>query len=209
VNLSSIKAGLREKEFKPHYILKICLLVAVILSSAMALKSDYNRHPDERNHFAAVRYYYNHFLPPVIDDPAILDSYSGYGVSYLNFQWVEYLVSGQISGAILFFTSNEVVAVRFSVIFLFLVLAAWFLYRSRKNSEEFILACFLLVSSQVWYVFSYANNDAFALFISMLAAYQLASSESWLNKFLASKKFSENLMGGLWFGSLLGLIRDL
>jgi hypothetical protein len=50
------------------------------------------------------------------------------------------------------------------------------------------------------------NNDAFVLFVAMAAAYQLASGQSLLNKFLVSENFAEKLDGGLWFGFLAGLI---
>ena len=79
--------------FTPHSIIKICLAIALILSAAMALTSEFNRHPDEIHHFEAAKYYVNHFLPPVIGDAAVRDSYSVYGVSYLNYHWLEYLLA--------------------------------------------------------------------------------------------------------------------
>lgn len=195
-----------EKGFRPHYVLKLCFLGAVLLSFFMALRSDFNRHPDEVHHFKAARYYYSHFFPPQIEDPAILDSYSAYGVSYLNYQWVEYFVSGHIALVYSLFITNDVLAVRLSIITMFLTLAVWFLYRSRENPEEFIIPSLLLISSQVWYVFSYSNNDAFVLFIAVLTAYQLAYPQSLLNQFLSSDSFTKKIAGGLWTGFLLGLI---
>lgn len=195
-----------EKDFRPHYALKLCVVIAMLLSLFMALRSEFSRHPDEEFHFIATKYYFDHFIPPVIDDPAIRDSYSVFGVSYLNYQWLEYFVAGKISWLISFFTAQDYLAVRFSSLLLFASIIGWFLFVSRKQPEEFIIPCLLLIASQVWYIFSYSNNDAFVLFLSLLAAYQLASPDSLLNKFLGVESFTNRLSGGLWFGVLLGSI---
>ena len=42
----------------------------------------------------------------------------------------------------------------------------------------------VLISPQVWYVFSYFNSDAFALFISLLACYVLVNPQSIFHKYI-------------------------
>jgi hypothetical protein len=195
-----------ENGFTPHSILKFFLIAAIILSALMALTSEFNHHPDEVHHLAAAEYYTNHFFPPEIGDPKVRDSYSGFGVSYLNYHWAEYFFAGKFMFLISPVVQNPLIAARFFNVFLFLILAIFFIYRSKKDKREFIIPCFLLITPQVWYVFSYINNDAFALFVSLIAAYQIAYPKSLLNKFLLAETFSANLSGGVWFGVLAGLL---
>lgn len=193
-------------DFKPHFALQICLLVAVALAAAMAIKSQFDAHPDEVHHFAAANYYTTHFLPPKFDDPTIRSSYSVYGVSYLNYHWFEYLAAGKFAFVADYFFANPVLSARFFNIFLLLTLAVFFIYRSRNEPEIFILGAFLLISPQIWYVFSYVNNDAIALFLCFLAAYQIARPTSLFNRFLTAETFFGKIGGGLWFGLLVGLL---
>jgi hypothetical protein len=192
--------------FSPHFILKILLIAAIILSSAMALTSNFNRHPDEVHHLAAAQYYTNHFFPPEIGDPAVRDSYSIFGVSYLNYHWAEYFFAGKFMLLISPVIQDPLIAARLFSVFLFAALAIFFIYRSKNENHEFIIPCFLLITPQVWYIVGYVNNDAFALFVSLIAAYQIANPKSLLNKFLASEAFSANLSGGMCFGILAGLL---
>ena len=192
--------------FSPHGLLKICLIFALLLTTLMAVISDDNRHPDEFWHFAAAKYYTNHFLPPEIGDSSVRDSYSVFGVSYLNYHWAEYFLAGKFALLISPVIKNELLAVRLFNVFLFLWLIVLFAYRAAEDNQEFIIPCFLLVTPQVWYVFSYVNNDAFALFVSLLAAYQIAYEKSFLNEFLQAETLGEKLRGGILFGVLIGLL---
>ncbi|HZH33382.1 MAG TPA: hypothetical protein VEX64_01010 [Pyrinomonadaceae bacterium] len=190
----------------PNLILKVCFLIVLALMAAMALISDYNRHPDEIQHFEAAKYYTNHFFPPEIGDPVARESYSPFGDSYLNYHWAEYFFAGKFAFLISPLISNQLIATRFFNIFLLISLAAFLLYKARDDYQELILPGFLLISPQIWYVFSYINNDGFALFVSILAAYQMAARNSLLNRFLNSDGFFKNAAGGLFFGLLLGFL---
>ncbi|MBA3769079.1 MAG: hypothetical protein H0X08_01000 [Blastocatellia bacterium] len=190
----------------PKTLLKICLLAAPVLAAAMALTADYNRHPDEIHHFEATRYYANHFLPPEIGDPNVRNSYSVYGVSYLNYHWIEYLLAGKFVFLLSPFVSDELLAARFFNVFLFAGLTVFFLYQSKTDDDALLVPAFLLVTPQVWYVFGYVNNDAFALFVAIITASEIARPRSLLNRFLQADKFSANLAGGLVFGLLIGLL---
>ena len=178
--------------FRPHKFLQLLLITSLILITLMTLSSSFNRHPDEINHFLAAQYYLYHSIPPVIDDPDIRESYSGYGVSYLNYNWAEYLFAGKFAYAVSPLIPDTLTAVRLSSVFLFASLMIFFIYRAREGLEHFIIPCFLLITPQIWYVFSYINNDAFALFISILIACQIAYEKSFLNRFLRSDDFSRN-----------------
>ncbi len=194
------------KGFTPSRIFKYFLLAAIFLSFLMALASNYDRHPDEANHLSAAFYYIDHFLPPEIGDPAVRESYSVWGISYLNYHWVEYFLAGKFTFLISPIVRDPIVAARFFNVFLFALLAALFLYRSKEDHSEFIIPCFLLVTPQIWYVFSYSNNDAFAFFVSLLLVYQLGYPKSFLHEYLNSGSFSSKAIGGIFAGILGGLL---
>lgn len=191
--------------FSPNSAFKYCSGVVLILTIVMASISRYNHHPDESNHLSAATYYINHFLPPAIGDPEVRDTYSVWGISYLNYHWVEYFLAGKFVFLISPLISDGDLAARFFNVSLFAILAAFFLYRSRNDKEEFTIPCFLLVTPQIWYVFSYFNNDAFALFISVLLAYEISYQDSLLNEFLRSEPLSAKVGGGILSGILFGL----
>ena len=192
--------------FTPSPVLRYFLVAAIAMSALMAVVSNYNRHPDEPNHLSAVLYYTNHFLPPEIGDPAVRESYSVWGVSYLNYHWVEYFLAGKFVFLVLPLLPEPLLAARAFNVVLFASLAGLFLFRSRSDSAEFIIPSLLLITPQIWYVFSYANNDAFALFISLLIAYQIIYPKSWLREFLDSGSFWSRVRGGVMSGGLIGLL---
>ena len=185
---------------------RICLVIAPVLASVMSLTSDYNRHPDEIHHFEAARYYVSSFIPPEIGDPAVRASYSVWGVSYLNYHWIEYFLAGKFIALVSPVLSDQLLAARFFNVLLLAGLAVFFLYRSRNNDDLLIPASVLAVTPQVWYVFSYVNNDAFALAVAFIAAILAIDPKSALDRFLNRPRLSEALPGGIVFGVLLGLL---
>lgn len=192
--------------FAPHRIFIYCSFAAIALAAAMALWSDYNRHPDEIHHFLAANYYAAHFFPPEIGDPGVRDSYSVYGVSYLNYHWLEYFLAGKFIFLLSPLVENPLYAARFFNVALLAALLVFFFLRSRKSPEIFIFGCALLITPQIWYVFSYVNNDAFALFVSLMAAYQIGYEKSFLNEFLESENLFSKPVGGVLFGVLAGIL---
>lgn len=193
-------------DFTYRWILAFLFPLAVLLSATMALSSDYNRHPDEIHHFEAVKYYIDNFFPPEIGDPNVRDSYSVWGQSYLNYHWLEYFLAGKFTYAVSLLGISPLTSARFFSVFLFLFLAFFFIYRSDIDYDLSIFPAFLLITPQVWYVFSYVNNDAFALFLTMISAYQLGYSESLLNRFLGDSALMPRIFGGVLFGLLSGML---
>jgi len=190
--------------FKPHSVLRILVVVSFLLILTMACVSRFDRHPDEIHHFLAAKYYTSHFAPPEIGDPSVRDSYSVWGLSYLNYQWIEYFLAGKFMVAVSPVVDDPVLAARLFNGFLFFGLALWLITRAREHPEGLVLACFLIISPQIWYIFSYVNSDGFALFISLLLAFQIASPGSLTNKFLTAESFK--WAPGTLFGTLIGLL---
>ncbi|MFT5729194.1 MAG: hypothetical protein ACI8PB_003357 [Desulforhopalus sp.] len=161
-------------------IVPVLLFGVWLLVFTMAGVSKQNVHPDEYVHIAATHYYADHWFPPVVDDPSIQDTYSVYGISRLNSGEVYYFFSGKAYKFLQFFDMPENFAYRFFNVALFGVI----FFLTTGNLYARIAALPYLVSSQIWYVFSYCGSDAFALFISFLVSWQLIDPNSLLHRYL-------------------------
>ncbi|WP_417909494.1 hypothetical protein [Candidatus Electronema sp. PJ] len=156
----------------------VLLLVAV-----MAARTKPYSHPDELVHKAAAAYYEQHWLMPAAEAPEIAASYSGYGVSRLNSREIAYFLIGKFSKLTEPFPFASYQRYRF---FNVLLLGGLVLLTFQSLAARLLLLPFLM-TPQGWYLFSYCNSDAFALFITLLAAYQLIEQESFFNRLLAGR----------------------
>ncbi len=192
----------RDFLFVPVLLTGVWLLIIV-----MAGISERNVHPDEYVHLAASSYYNDHWLPPVLEDEAIRHTYSVYGVSRLNNGEIYYLFSGKFNKLFESFRIPEYFSLRMFNICLFgLILLYTF-----KNKYARMVAIPFLLSSQIWYLFSYCGSDAFALFITFLAGCELIDPTSLLNRFLKGSRgrfVSGLLILGLLFGCLFLLKKN-
>jgi len=137
-------------------------------------------HADEGHHLKAGRYYEDHWLPPEVCDPSIAHTYSIYGVSRLDSSEIVYLFAGKFAKLTAWLPINDFFRFRLFNIGLFLILALLAI----KSTEYRILCLPLLISPQIWYVFTYFNSEAFAVFIIILLGYQTASEKSMLHHFM-------------------------
>jgi len=172
--------------------------LALILTMAAVTKVDH--HPDERVHYAATRYYQDHWLPPSVESPEILDSYSDFGISRLNTMEVSYFFAGKFGKLFELLHLNQVISYRMFNVALFAVLV--FLTFGSTRYRLFFIP--MLLSPQIWYIFSYMNSDAFSLFVVMLSGWQVVDNESAFNRFLARKKVA--LIKIIGVGFLLALL---
>lgn len=177
---------------------------ALGLILAMGVISGLDVHPDEWNgHIKAAAYYILNWLPPAVDDPRIVNSISVFGVSNL---WVFdpiYFVAAKASQVFSFIVPDFYLRVRLANAFLFLLLVL--VVASQIERLKWIVPL-LVISPQVWYVFSYFNNDGFALFIAILLAMQVSDSESFLNRFFTAPLLRQHIGGGILAGILAGII---
>ncbi len=175
---------------------------ALALIVVMAVLSAYNTHPDERVHIAASRYYQEHSLPPRVGDPAILDTYSPYGVSRLHSGEIYYLLAGKGLHFLNPFKLEPYLALRLLNVLLFcaLVLYAFIV----PDFRYFFLP--LLISPQIWYIFSYTDSEGLSVAVSLLAAWQLAAERSSLNRLLRDEPEQRSWLQPLWLGLLFGLL---
>src|SRR5262245_43092956 len=148
-------------------VLSLQLALSVVLVVLMAMRSPGNVHPDESSHFEAARYFRKHWLPAAVAEPGTESSYSAYGFSYLNEAAVVCWGCGKaaVVGEALGLGSG--LAMRALQVLLYAGLVGWVMFRARQFPPAL---GFLLLTPQVWYVFSYINGDAvpFALLTILL-----------------------------------------
>lgn len=176
-------------------------IVGLIL--AMAFISGIDVHPDEIGHENAASYYSDYWLPPAIDDPIMLKSISGFGVSYLFRVDIVYFLSGKFATLISAFVDHNYLRLRLFNVFLFFVLL---LTVARKIRSVPLVILALVLSPQIWYLFSYFNGDAFAFFIAMLITVQLIYPDSLIHQYLNSPTLRDKVSGGVLFGILVGML---
>ena len=176
---------------------------ALALVLAMAAVSYDGGNPDEQAHQQCAAFYADRWLPTAVDDEAVLKTISGFGVSYLFRMEIAYFLAGKMAVLLSNLVKEAYLSLRlFNVLlFGFLVLMA---IRRKQGPLLFVLA--LVATPQVWYVFSYFNGDAFALFIALLISAQLMYSDSLSGQFFNSPGLGVRLSGGIWLGVLIGLL---
>jgi hypothetical protein len=159
--------------------------------------------PDEHGHRSAARYYLDHWLPPKVGDPASLDSYSrDYGYSYLNEPDPVYFLAGKFARTLSPVIANTERGFRlFNVALLgILALLCW------RHPVAWPVFVPLVVTPQVWYIFSYFNGDGLPLFLSILVAWQIADRESAFNRFLDAPLGLRHIGGALLMAVLVALL---
>lgn len=160
-------------------------LVALGLCSAMAMFSPTNGrslHPDERLHEADARYFQRHWAPPRMDAPDLAPSFttSPYGVTYLSEWNVVYLFAGKASRLFRELGMNEILSFRaFNLAMFALMLVGLVAVGAPRGSY-----IPLLVTPQLWYVFSYFNGDALPFALGMLACVVALMPDGPLQRFL-------------------------
>jgi hypothetical protein len=185
--------------------IKAILVMSFSLIAVMALISPYNAHPDEHLHFSVAHYYYTHWLPPKIGFPEARFTYSKYGYSYINSPGIDYILMGKFDRLLGPLIGSEFVAARLFNVVLYLLLIFIAFRRMRADKYAGMIFIPLLLSPQVWYVFSYVNNDAFAFFLMMLTASEMTFTKSAFFRFLARPE-PNGLWGGISVGIILGLL---
>lgn len=180
----------------------VLLLTSWGLVLLMAQYTGLDLHPDEVVHLEAVKYYASHWLPPALDSPEIASSYSIYGHTRLAVYEIYYPLAGYFQAIPRLLDASPLAGARsFGLLILgLLVLFSFF----RTSFRPFALP--LLVSAQAWYLFSYTNSDGFALALSLWLAYQAASPDSLLSRFLLEPGSRTPWLTAIGLGLALGCL---
>ncbi len=171
-------------------------IFALAFIMVMAVISKNNRHPDEYVHVTAAHYYKDYWLPPEIGSHKIRDTYSAYGFSRLHTGEIVYFIAGKYTKMIEYLQLDKYLAARSFNIILFFIL--FVMAVKRADFRIFLLP--VLLSPQSWYLFAYFNSDAFAIFLTLYASYQLAHQDSLLHSYLKCSLYSTKSFLSIFFG---------
>jgi len=178
-------------------------IAAIIL--LMAIISERDSHPDEYVHLSAASYFQDHWLPPEICTPGTEHTYSIYGISRLNSSEIAYLLAGKFSKLLSFFPLAEFIRLRLFNVALFITL----LVLGLLNAYFRPVLIPVLVTPQIWYVFSYFNSDAFAIFVIFAIGFIVINSEGRFYQFIDSPPIRKQpvhyMLYGLLFSFLLSI----
>lgn len=187
---------------KNYAYISYLLISVVVLISFMASISRKNAHPDEYVHIGAAAYYENHWLPPDICAPETQHTYSSFGISRLNSMEIVYPIAGKFSKLLSFLPIKSYLRLRFFNIFLFFLIVLLCF----RTVEFRVVAAPLLISPQIWYVFSYFNSDAFSLFFMFIISYQVLVSKSLLKQYLVKPQKERTLFFAIVLGVLFSML---
>jgi hypothetical protein len=184
------------------YVPYLMMLVGALIFT-MATLSRYNKHPDEYVHYYAAKYYETSFLPPAICAPGTENTYSTYGVSRLNSYETAHFFAGKFASVLGFLPGDDYRKVRYFNVFLWFLLTAVAFVAVQSR----ILFIPLLISPQIWYLFSYFNSEAFALFSLFIFSYLVVDERSPLRRYLngAMSRWRQ-LLAGIAFGVFVAII---
>jgi hypothetical protein len=187
---------------KNYAFVPYAMLAAFTVTFIMANNSRINAHPDEYVHIYAARYYADHTIPPGACDEATLGTFSPYGYSRLNSTEIAYFLIGKFANALAFLPVIEAFRLRYFNVFLFAIL----LLMSAKSASFRPICIPILASPQVWYIFSYVNSDAIALFTSVLAVHQFVSPDSLLRRLIVDSSFRHTVLPTIGLGVLAAVL---
>jgi hypothetical protein len=186
-----------EERFIPLFFAMVFSLIIVMASITVE-----NVHPDEYVHLDAADYYKSNYLPPKVDDPDIRHTYSVYGVSRLNGYEISYFLTGKLSNLLQPFHLPAYLNLRMFNVFLFSLLLLYVL----RSSGARMMASPLLISPQIWYLFSYCNSDAFGLVVAFIVACQFALPRSMLNTYLLDISPTKKILPVILLSSLVAFL---
>lgn len=180
----------------------VMLVIGLGLAVLMAINTGLNVHPDEIVHLSAVNFYAQHLLPPPLDAELAAPTYSIYGRTRLSNFEIYYQLAGAFRKLPDFLGAPALFGTRLFSLLLFAALTLF----SGLNKPFRPFALPMMLSAQIWYLFSYANSDAFALVLAIFISYLAAYPKSMLNRFITEAAPKYYLLKLAVLGSLLGAL---
>jgi len=188
---------------------RVAMLASVAaLALAVQVASRIDAHPDQDHHARAASYYVDHWLPPAIEDPG-LPRYLHplYGLSYIETTppQIAYFVAAKLVRLVSSDLGAEgwtrnLQAVAWLVLLLVCVSVAL------RPGADPAYALALVLTPQLWYVFSYFNGDGMPFAAAFLVALELGSPRSLSRQFFAAETTRGAWRKGLPLGVLLGVL---
>lgn len=170
-----------------YWIFLAGLFGAAVMCVYVGLRSPFWLNPDEYDVKAAVQYYFTHFMPPDIRTNEITDSFPVYGTSrHFEFNMF-YFYAGKLGQLF----ADPAMQLRMFTLILFCLMVAFIIKNMKKH---YALLFVLLLTPQIWYIFSYSTSDALDFFVGFLSLYQVIEENSMLNRLLREKFCKRHLI---------------
>lgn len=195
------------QNFISKMLYRYLLLIGIIVIGMILIMSSgskFNAHPDEAVTKLAIDYYQNNWLPPDIRDESIRHTFSVYGSTRLREYNLYYFFAAKVS-LLLSKLLTFIPPYRILNIILIAIMFALSI-RYLKVNKKVSLMCALILTPQLWYIYSYATSDAFDYFFSFLCIYELIKEDSLLNKIINESLSKKNFWRIIVIGALFGLI---
>ena len=200
--LFSLNCILHRLTLRQFIAIGMVIAFVLIVAIGVLIPAGLNIHPDETLHLTCFSYFLDNFWPPAVTADAMVPSLtsSPWGLSYLNeYDVVYFIAAHSTSSLITLFGTVGGAAHAFQCILWFVLL----LCATYRTAWAFVLFP-LLISPQIWYVFSYFNGDAFPLFVSIIAAMLASDPNGGVKRFLDGGRWSEPAV--LVFSLCIGLL---
>jgi len=154
---------------------------ASTLVLSLSLTSAFNAHPDEIWHAACTSYFLLDRYPPTHSSTQATESISFYGSSYLATADISYPITAVWTSLLSTFTDlpfDQIQLERLLSVISFAVLV-WLL--ARRPNQGMLLS--FLITPQLWYIFSYVNNDWFGVVVATCLILFLDSNRMTFHRF--------------------------
>lgn len=174
-------AGMLQKQVR--HICCIFLLAVFALVLWMAVGSQTYGHPDENVTRLAIDYYLGGWLRPNLNGSWVAGTFSEYGATRLREHTWYYLLAGK-TGWLCEGLMHLTAYYRMFNVFL---LAIMVLMAIRFGKECPWMYLVMMLTPQLWYLFSYATSDGWDVFWCFMAVFELTWENSTLNKYLADE----------------------
>lgn len=172
----------KSSEKANKYKWTILLLIITCLIMGMSLYGTNLSGPDEDGSIPSVQYYYNHWGLPDFNTEEARATFCNYGSSRLNQKTPYFFFAGKIGLLIKWIVGNDRATRVFNVV-LFALLVI--LYISKGDNNKWLLIG-LILTPQLWYIFSYTTSDAWDYFISYIIITLLVIGNKPRNRILFS-----------------------
>ena len=187
-------------------IITILFFVTICLVGYQA-KFSHQNNPDEVHNVTAVAWYADHMLPAPIGDASAKATYDRrYGTSRLNDLGVAYFLMGRLSAALGPQRVPPLSAGRLSQFLIFSLLVVAALSAVWQQSSSIWVYIIPLCTPQAWYLFSYVNDDALPLALSILLTASLVEPGGRFSRFLKGDLSAAATMSGVLWGATQGVL---
>ncbi len=154
------------------------MFIAFCLSFTMAFKAKFNGSPDELDHYMAAEFFKtNSYIPQKDSEEGIYTYNILWSYSRVYLPGIDYVYAGKFSNFISSAIPSYITVRLWGVaMILFLIFLAF------RFSKLILILLPFLFTPQVWYIFSYINDDYFPLFLSFVLMIVGVASVKYLRR---------------------------